>query len=122
MGWTGVDQYDEANQLGQDFLDAYAKQYNGRRPEYCVTVVNRDVAATLRAGLHRRPSAVSPRGVKEALERIKMMPAAPARPEPACPSASGPVAPGWAPATWWPGLWTPTASTRTSSTVSEQDG
>ena len=36
MGWIGVDQYDEANPLGQDFLDRYAKKYGGRRPEYCV--------------------------------------------------------------------------------------
>src|SRR5246500_508427 len=75
MGWTGVDQYDEANPIGQDFLDRYAKKYNGRRPEYCVPPVNRDVAATLvRAFSDSHP--LSPRGVKEALERVKMMPAA----------------------------------------------
>ena len=75
MGWTGVDQYDEANQIGQDFLDSYAKKYDGSRPEFCVTVVNRDVAATLvRAFTDAHP--LSPRGVKEALERVKMMPAA----------------------------------------------
>ena len=71
MGWTGVDQYDEANQIGQDFLDSYAKKYDGSRPEFCVTVVNRDVAATLvRAFTDAHP--LSPRGVKEALERVKM--------------------------------------------------
>ena len=70
MGWTGVDQYDEANQIGQDFLDAYANKYNGSRPEFCVTVVNRDVAATLvRAFTDAHP--LSPRGVKEALERVE---------------------------------------------------
>jgi ABC-type branched-subunit amino acid transport system substrate-binding protein len=75
MGWTGVDQYDEGNQIGQDFLDRYAKKYNGSRPEYCVSVVNHDVAATLvRALTDSHP--LSPRGVKEALERVKMMPAA----------------------------------------------
>src|ERR1700740_852303 len=75
MGWTGVDQYDEANQIGQVVLDRYAKKYNGRRPEYCVPPVNRDVAATLvRAFSDSHP--LSPRGVKEALERVKMMPAA----------------------------------------------
>ena len=75
MGWIGVDQYDEANQIGQDFLDSYAKKYGGSRPEFCVTVVNRDVAATLvRAFTDAHP--LSPRGVKEALERVKMMPAA----------------------------------------------
>ena len=75
LGWTGVDQYDEANQIGQDWLDRYAKKYDGSRPEYCVSVVNRDVAATLvRAFTDSHP--LSPRGVKEALERVKMMPAA----------------------------------------------
>ena len=40
-----------------------------------MTVVNRDVAATLvRAFTDAHP--LSPRGVKEALERVKMMPAA----------------------------------------------
>jgi hypothetical protein len=75
MGWIGVDQYDEANRIGQDFLDRYAKKYGGRRPEYCVPPVNRDVAETLvRAFTDAHP--LSPRGVKEALERVKMMPAA----------------------------------------------
>ncbi len=50
-------------------------KYDGSRPEFCVTVVNRDVAATLvRAFTDAHP--LSPRGVKEALERVKMMPAA----------------------------------------------
>ncbi len=75
MGWIGIDQYDEANPLSQEFLDRYAKRYGGRRPEYCVPPVNHDVAATLvRACSDAHP--LSPRGLKEALERVKMMPAA----------------------------------------------
>src|SRR6202045_3100899 len=31
MGWIGVDQYDEANPLSQEFLDRYAKRYGRRR-------------------------------------------------------------------------------------------
>jgi len=74
LGWTGIDQYDEGNLVGQQFLDDYAKAY-GRRPEYCVSVVNRDIATTiLHALADARP--LSPRGVKEALERVKMLPAA----------------------------------------------
>lgn len=74
LGWTGVDQYDEANPVGQQFLDRYREEY-GRRPEYCVPVVNRDVATVL---LHAFADAhpLTPRGVKEALERVKMVPAA----------------------------------------------
>ncbi|MDT5131191.1 MAG: branched-chain amino acid transport system substrate-binding protein [Mycobacterium sp.] len=74
MGWTGVDQYDEGNLVGQRFLDQYNEAY-GRRPEWCVPVVNRDVAATLLRALGDAHP-LSPRGVKEALERVKMMPAA----------------------------------------------
>ncbi len=74
MGWTGVDQYDEGNTVGQKYLDEYNAAY-GRRPEWCVPVVNRDIAFTLlRALADAHP--LSPRGVKEALERVKMMPAA----------------------------------------------
>ncbi len=74
LGWVGVDQYDESNPVGQRFLDQFEATY-GRRPQYCVPVVNRDVAATiLRALADAHP--LSPRGVKEALERVKMLPAA----------------------------------------------
>jgi hypothetical protein len=73
-GWTGIDQYDESNPVGQQFLDEFEQAY-GRRPEYCVPVVNRDIATTL---LHAFADAhpLTPRGVKEALERVKMIPAA----------------------------------------------
>jgi len=74
LGWTGNDQYDEGNPVGQRFLDQYEAAY-GRRPQYCLPVVNRDIATTLlRAFADARP--LSPRGVREALERVKMFPAA----------------------------------------------
>ena len=74
MGWIGLDQYDEENPIGQQFLDRYQDAYD-RRPEYCVSVVNRDLATLL---LHAFADAhpLTPRGVKEALERIKLLPAA----------------------------------------------
>jgi branched-chain amino acid transport system substrate-binding protein len=74
LGWTGLDQYDEDNPVGQAFLDRYAEEY-GRRPEYCVPVVNHDLASVL---LHAFADShpLSPRGVKEALERVKMLPSA----------------------------------------------
>jgi branched-chain amino acid transport system substrate-binding protein len=73
LGWTGIDQYDEGNEVGQRFLDRYEASC-GRRPEYCVPVVNRDLATVLlHAFADARP--LSPRGVKEALERVKMLPA-----------------------------------------------
>src|SRR5262245_27363987 len=74
LGWTGIDQYDEGNVVGQRFLDRFEATY-GRRPQYCVPVVNRDIAtALLSAFADAHPP--SPRGVKEALERVKMLPAA----------------------------------------------
>jgi len=74
LGWTGLDQYDEANLVGQRFLDQL-QATSGRRPEYCVPVVNRDLATVL---LHAFADAhpLTPRGGKEALERVKMLPAA----------------------------------------------
>jgi ABC-type branched-subunit amino acid transport system substrate-binding protein len=74
VGWVGVDQYDPDNQVGQDFLDRYEKRV-GRRPEWCVPVVNRDLAVVLlQAFADARP--LSPAGVRDALERVKMFPAA----------------------------------------------
>jgi ABC-type branched-subunit amino acid transport system substrate-binding protein len=74
VGWTGLDQYDEGNVVGQQFLDRYQARY-GRRPEYCVPVVNRDLATVLlHAFANARP--LSPKGVKEALERVRLLPAA----------------------------------------------
>jgi hypothetical protein len=74
LGWVGIDQYDPTNPVGQAYLDEFEAAYD-RRPEYCVPVVNRDLATVL---LHAFADAhpLTPRGVKEALERVKMLPAA----------------------------------------------
>jgi ABC-type branched-subunit amino acid transport system substrate-binding protein len=74
LGWTGVDQYDEENLVGQHFLDQFEAAY-GRRPAWVVPLMNRDFATVL---LHAFADAhpLSPRGVKDALERVKMLPAA----------------------------------------------
>ena len=55
LGWIGIDQYDECNVVGQRFLDRTRPAY-GRRPQYCVPVVNRDIADTSAARLRRCPS------------------------------------------------------------------
>ena len=57
MGWIGVDQYDEANQIGQDFLDRYAKKYNGRRPEYLRAAGQPRCRRDVGAGVQRLPPA-----------------------------------------------------------------
>src|SRR5689334_7888121 len=73
-GWIGLEQYDEANQVGQAFLDRYETEY-GHRPEYYGPLLWRDCATSL---LHALAEAkpLSPSGVKNALERVKMLPAA----------------------------------------------
>lgn len=74
VGWTGCDQYDGSNTVGQALLDEFNEKY-GRRPEYCVPVVNFDIAsALLRAFADAHP--LTPDGVRAALERVKMSPAA----------------------------------------------
>ncbi|MGW5381566.1 ABC transporter substrate-binding protein [Nocardia sp. NPDC003963] len=73
-GWIGIDQYDEHNPVGRAYLDRFEKQY-GRRPQYCVPVVNHDIAQALLAAI-TDAHPLSPRGLKEALERVKMLPAA----------------------------------------------
>jgi branched-chain amino acid transport system substrate-binding protein len=74
LGWVGLEQFDEGNQVATKFLDRF-ESVHGRRPEYCNGVIFRDVAAVLvEAFAQARP--LSRRGVKEALERVKMLPAA----------------------------------------------
>jgi ABC-type branched-subunit amino acid transport system substrate-binding protein len=73
-GWIGLEQYDEANPVGQAFLDRYEAEY-GERPEYYGPLLWRDCAmALLYAFADATP--LSPLGVKDALERVKMLPAA----------------------------------------------
>lgn len=73
-GWVGLDQYDERNQNGQAFLDRFERAY-GRRPGYFFPLYSYDVGRLMMTALaSARPLTGS--GVKEALERIKMLPAA----------------------------------------------
>jgi ABC-type branched-subunit amino acid transport system substrate-binding protein len=74
VGWIGLEQYDEQNAVGQRFLDRFEIAF-GRRPEYFATVVCRDAAiAFARAFAGAEP--LSPAGVRDALERVKLVPAA----------------------------------------------
>jgi ABC-type branched-subunit amino acid transport system substrate-binding protein len=73
-GWVGLDQYDERNAVGQAFLDAFEARY-GRRPAYYFPVYAYDMGRLIMTALSTaRP--LTGRGVKEALERVKMLPAA----------------------------------------------
>ena len=74
VGWIGLDNYDEGNLVGQAFIDRFEKAY-GYRVESFSAVARHDLANVL---LHALADAqpLSPLGVKEALERIKLLPAA----------------------------------------------
>jgi ABC-type branched-subunit amino acid transport system substrate-binding protein len=73
-GWVGLDQYDERNTVGAAFLDQFEARY-GRRPAYYFPVYAYDMGRLIMTALSTaRP--LTGRGVKEALERVKMMPAA----------------------------------------------
>jgi branched-chain amino acid transport system substrate-binding protein len=73
-GWIGLEQYDEGNVVGQRFLDDYEAAY-GHRPTYYGPLLWRDCAtALLYAFADATP--LSPLGIKQSLERVKMLPAA----------------------------------------------
>ncbi|WP_051289219.1 ABC transporter substrate-binding protein [Mycobacterium sp. URHD0025] len=73
-GWIGLDQYDERNPTGQAFLDRFEQAY-GRRPEYFFPLYTYDVGRLMMTALATARPLTGP-AVKEALERIKMLPAA----------------------------------------------
>ncbi len=74
LGWIGLDVFDEANPVGHAFLDHFEARY-GRRPRYYAPGLSRDFATiVVQALADAKP--LSPRGVRDALERVKMLPAA----------------------------------------------
>lgn len=74
LGWVGLEQYDEENVVGQDFLDRFEKKY-GRRPEYFAPGYAHDVASIIVKAIETA-TPLSADGVKEALENVRMLPAA----------------------------------------------
>jgi ABC-type branched-subunit amino acid transport system substrate-binding protein len=73
-GWIGLDSFDERNPVAQDFFDRYEAR-SGRRTENFMPVYLYDMARVILTAIgDARP--LTGLGVKEALERIKMLPAA----------------------------------------------
>ena len=74
VGWVGLDQYDEGNEVGRRFLDRFEAAHGYRRETF-IELAHHDLANIL---LHALADAqpLSPLGVKEALERVKLLPAA----------------------------------------------
>lgn len=73
-GWIGLEQYDEENPVAVAFLDRFEQRY-GRRPEYFVPGLAYDFANVICRAL-AKASPLSARGVKNALERVRLIPAA----------------------------------------------
>lgn len=73
-GWVGLETWDEANQLGDAVLDRFSARF-GRRPGYSVPCWAWDVANVISHALGSAFPLTST-GVRDALERIKLLPAA----------------------------------------------
>ncbi|CAA0124510.1 Uncharacterised protein [Mycolicibacterium vanbaalenii] len=73
QGWTGMDQWDAANTVAQAMLDDYEKEY-GRRPQYCIPTQVYDIANVIAHALGDTHP-LTPLATKEAIERVKMLPA-----------------------------------------------
>jgi hypothetical protein len=73
-GWIGLDQYDQRNTIGQAFLDRFEARH-GHRPEYFFPLYCCDVGRLMMTALATARPLTGP-GVKDALEKVKMMPAA----------------------------------------------
>jgi branched-chain amino acid transport system substrate-binding protein len=73
-GWIGVDQWDETNPVGQEMLARFEKRF-GYRQDNCVPTLAFDCGAALAQGIGRA-RALTPVGVKDGLEKVKMLPSA----------------------------------------------
>ncbi len=73
-GWAGIDQYDEENEIGQSVINRFEKRYGFRPANFFVPLCH-DTANIIAYAISRGHP-ISPSGLKQGLERIKMLPAA----------------------------------------------
>jgi branched-chain amino acid transport system substrate-binding protein len=73
-GFIGLDQYDERNDVGQRLLDRFDARF-GRRPEYYAPGLGYDIGRVLAQAV-ATASPLTGAGVRDAIERVKMLPAA----------------------------------------------
>ncbi len=73
-GWVGVDQYDEANPVFQALVDSFEKRF-GRRVGHTYQAIGYDIGRTLAKALSMMAPS-TPEGLRDALERVRMLPAA----------------------------------------------
>lgn len=70
-GWVGIDQYDEANPVFEAMVDAFEARF-GRRVGHIYQAIGYDIGRTLASTM----SPSTPEGLRDALERVRMLPAA----------------------------------------------
>jgi ABC-type branched-subunit amino acid transport system substrate-binding protein len=73
-GWIGLDQFDERNEVARGFLDRFEARH-GHRPEYFFPPYCYDVGRMMLLAI-AGAKPLTGAGVKDALEKIKMLPAA----------------------------------------------
>jgi len=72
-GWYGIDQMCEANPRLQPMFDRVAARL-GKRRDHTVTALSYDTARLIAEGI-ARANLLTPTGVKEGLEKVRMLPA-----------------------------------------------
>lgn len=72
-GWVGVDQMSEHNPLLRPTFDRFARAI-GKRADHTVTALTYDTARLIAEGLARAPL-LTPEGLKQGLEKVRMLPA-----------------------------------------------
>jgi ABC-type branched-subunit amino acid transport system substrate-binding protein len=72
-GWYGIDQMCEDNPLVQPTFDKVAQRL-GKRRDHTVTLLSYDTARLIAEGI-ARANLLTPKGLKEGLEKVRMLPA-----------------------------------------------
>ncbi|VXD04210.1 ABC-type branched-chain amino acid transport system, substrate-binding protein [Pseudomonas sp. 9AZ] len=73
-GWVGIDQFDEANLVFNSMVDAFEKRF-GRCAGHPYQAIGYDIGRTLAKALSMMAPS-TPEGLRDALERVRMLPAA----------------------------------------------
>lgn len=73
-GWVGVDQMCEHNPLLGPMFDRFAARLGGRRRDHTVTALSYDTARLVAEGI-ARANLLTPKGLKDGLEKVRMLPA-----------------------------------------------
>ncbi len=74
-GWVGVDQTHEGNRTWAAVRERFAHRFDGRKPFHCYAALGWDMGHALALALSRAVEK-TPEGVKQALETIRLLPAA----------------------------------------------